>query len=270
MFNFAHLAFFGLGVYSYGILAKTYDVPPWLAIAAAGLVGVVAALVVSLPVLRLKGIYVILVTFAFGQLCLQLILSQSEISGGSQGMVLLPGLSLAEHNFARDQKFAYYYTALALLVGSTWYLRRLVRSRFGLSIVALRDNEDYAVSRGISLARQRLIAMAASALLTGIAGALYAAYLRVASIDVFGFGVLSLALSMLLLGGVGTVFGPVLGAFALTFAAEAMIDLGAWRFLIIAVLIVLVIRFYPGGLLSALQHLRDRLVAKPVKEDGEG
>ena len=266
VFNFAHLAFFGLGVYGAAILSKTYDVSSWIAIPMGGIVALLAALLVSLPVLRLKGIYVILVTFAFSQLCLQLVLSQSHITGGSGGMVLLPPLELGDHNFARDGKFAYYYVALLLLVIVIVFLRRLVRSHFGVSIVALRDDEDYAVSRGISVVRQRLMTMMASALVAGVAGGFYAIYLRVASPEVFGFPVMTLVLSMLLLGGAGSLFGPIVAAFVLTLLSEWMQELGQWRFLIIASVIILVMHFYPGGIITALRMLQERLTRLIVRE----
>lgn len=252
IFNFGHLAFFALGIYAQAILAKRLGVSPWAAIAAAGVAGVVAALIVSLPVLRLKGIYVVLVTFAFSQLCLQIIMSQEELTGGSLGMPLLPPLEIGDYSFARDNKLGYYYAALLLLVVSTIYLRRLVRSHFGVSIVALRDNEDYAVSRGVSLARQRLLTLVASALFTGIAGGFFSTYVRVASPEAFSFGPISLALSMLLLGGINSIDGAIVGAFVITMISEAMIHLGPWRFLIISALIVLVMRFYPGGIIAGL------------------
>ena len=266
VFNFAHLAFFGLGVYGAAILSKTYDVSSWIAIPMGGIVALLAALLVSLPVLRLKGIYVILVTFAFSQLCLQLVLSQSHITGGSGGMVLLPPLELGDHNFARDGKFAYYYVALLLLVIVIVFLRRLVRSHFGVSIIALRDDEDYAVSRGISVVRQRLMTMMASALVAGVAGGFYAIYLRVASPEVFGFPVMTLVLSMLLLGGAGSLFGPIVAAFVLTLLSEWMQELGQWRFLIIASVILLVMHFYPGGIITALKMLQERLTRLIVRE----
>ena len=260
IFNFAHLAFFGVGVYFCAIVSKVLGVSPWLAIPAAGLAAAAAALV-CLPVLRLKGIYVILVTFAFGQLVLHLVISQAEITGGSVGMVFLPALEIGDYKFTRDGKLGYYYIALTVFLLSTFFLRRLVKSSFGLAVVALRDNEEYAVSRGIFLARQRVYTLTASALFTGIAGGFYATYLRVASPEIFGFGVLSLVLSMLLVGGIGTIWGPVLAAFALTFLSEAMIDFGAWRHLIVAAMIVLVLLFYPGGLLMALDGIARRVTS---------
>lgn len=266
VFNFAHLAFFGVGVYGAAVLSKTYAVSSWLAIPMGGIVAVLAALLVSLPVLRLKGIYVILVTFAFSQLCLQIVLSQSDITGGSGGMVLLPPLEIADYNFARDQKIAYYYVSLALLVVVVLFLKALVRSHFGVSIVALRDDEDYAVSRGISGARQRLLTMMASALVAGVAGGFYAIYLRVASPEVFGFPFMTLALSMLLLGGAGSIYGPIVAAFVLTLLSEWMQELGQWRFLIIASAILLTIHFYPGGIISALRVLHDKVLGQVSKE----
>lgn len=257
--NFAHPAFFALGVYGYAISAKSLGLDPWLALVASSGVAAVAALIVALPVLRLRGIYVILVTFAFGQICLQVILSQSDITGGSRGMVLLPAIEIFGHSFALDGRVGYFYLTLLLLAVSTMYLRLLVRSPFGLSIQALRDNEDYAISRGISVARQRIQTMVASAFFTGVAGGIYAAYLRVASPEVFGFDFLVIVLSALLLGGTATVFGPVAAAVLLTLLAEWMADLEAWRYLVLACVIVAVLRFYPGGLYSLLTALATQL-----------
>jgi branched-chain amino acid transport system permease protein len=260
VFNFGHLAFFGLGAYASAILSKTVGISPWATIFIAGLVGGVAAVIVSIPVLRLKGIYVVLVTFAFAQLCLQLIMSQQPITGGSQGFPLVPPLKIGDYSFSTDGRFGYYFVALGLLIASTIYLERLVRSHFGVSIVALRDNEDYAISRGISLARQRLLTLVASAIFTGIAGGFFSTYARVASPEIFGFGPLSLALSMMLLGGIGSIYGPIVGAFVITIVSEAMVDLGPVRFLIISALIILVLLFYPGGIIAGLQHGFERLL----------
>ena len=251
LFNFGHLVFFGAGVYTAAIAAKTFGVNPWAAIPFGGATAAAAALVMAAPVVRLKGIYVVLVTFAFSQLMLQLILSQSAVTGGAEGMVRLPYLRLGEYKFVRDYKLGYYYVALALMVTSTAFLLLLARSSFGKSLRAVRDNEDYACARGISISRQRILALVLSAVFTGVAGGFYAIYLRVASPDVLGFGTLSLALSMVLIGGVGTIWGPVVAALALTFATEALAGIRGMeetRFIVVAVAMILVLRLAPGGL----------------------
>ncbi|MBV9749052.1 MAG: branched-chain amino acid ABC transporter permease [Acetobacteraceae bacterium] len=262
IFNFGHLALFGIGLYTYGLLTKLLGVNPWLALLAGGAAAVVAAIIITVPILRLKGIYIVLVSFAFSQLVFQLIISESSVTGGNSGLVRIPQLAIPGHNMVRDAKLGYYYIALALLACSTVFLRGFVRSPLGRSVVALRDNEEYAISRGISLARQRLITLAASALFTGIAGAFYGGYFRNASTDVFGMELTTLVLSMVLLGGRATIYGPLLASFFLTFLAEAMADLGAWRPIIIGVLIIAVLLAYPGGLYAAIESILRR-VASP-------
>jgi branched-chain amino acid transport system permease protein len=253
IFNFGHLALFGIGLYTYGILTSVGHFEPWVAFLAAGLASTFAAVLVAVPILRLKGIYIVLVTFGFSQLTMTIIISQSWVTGGTLGMVRIPTLPLFGHNLIRDNKLGYYYIALVLLGLGIAGLRVFVRSRLGLSIVALRENEDYAVSRGISLARQRVLTLAASALATGLAGAFYGAYLRTASVDVFGMGMTTLVLSMVLLGGAGTIYGSVLASALLTILAESAANLGPWRPMLIAVLIVAVVLVYPTGLMGFLR-----------------
>ena len=257
LFNFAHVALFAVGIYTYGILAKTLGVSPWLAIPAGGVTAMALAGLIALPVLRLSGIYIILVTIAFSQLVYQIIISQSDITGGTSGMVTLPALEAFDYRFVKNHRIGYYYTGLILLIASTAFLYTITRSRLGRAIVAMRDNKYYAMSRGISEARTRLLTLMASALFTGIAGGFYGSYVRVASADAFGLGFLTLLLSILLLGGAATIWGPVIAAVVVTVLSEAIGDLGAWRNIIIAVMIVLVLVFYPGGLWAAFQEIRE-------------
>lgn len=258
IFNFAHMAFFAIGAYATGILTKSLGLSPWLGIPAGMLAAVVASVIVCLPVLRLKGIYVILVTFAFAQLCLQIVLNQRELTGGNFGLVSIPPLEIGGFSFRDHQNAGYYYLALLMLVIAVAAASWFARSRFGWRVIALRDNETYAVSRGVPLARTRLATFAFSAIFPGAIGAVYAQYVRSASPDMFGFSFLTLALSMLLLGGTGSVWGPVSGAFVFTILSEAMAPLGPGRYLVTAVLIVLVLRFFPRGLAGIPKFIAGR------------
>ena len=253
VFNFGHVAFFGVGVYATGLTAKLLGIDPWIAIVIGGVAASAVAAVIALPVVRLQGVYVVLVTFAFSQLILQLVISQSQFTGGTQGMVRVPTLRLPGYNFLRDYKFGYYYVAFALLVLTTICLRRIVRSDFGLSLKALRDNEDYVVSRGIPVGLQRLKVLVASAFFTGIAGGFYVVYLRVASPEVFDFSTASLVLSMVLVGGTSSIYGSIFAALGLTFISEGLANingLGEGRFMLVAVAMVIVLLFLPKGLAS--------------------
>ena len=255
VFNFAHVAFFAIGAYTSGILVKDLGVAPWVTILAGGLMGSASGLLVCLPVLRVKGIYVCLITFAYSQLWLHVIRSQGEITGGSRGLVLIPAFSFAGYSFDQSSKIAYYYLFFFIMIVSIWLLRVTVKSCFGLSIVALRDNEDYAVSRGIPLARQRLITFAISAFFPGLVGAAYSLYTGIASADLFGFGYLTTVLSMLILGGISTIYGPVIGAFVLGFASEFLNELGPIKYMLIASLTILILRFYPEGVVGMIKKL---------------
>ncbi|TIN48743.1 MAG: branched-chain amino acid ABC transporter permease [Mesorhizobium sp.] len=268
IFNFAHVAFFGIGVYATGLTAKLLGLDPWLAMLLGGFAASAAAVVVAVPVVRLQGVYVVLVTFAFSQLVLQLVISQSQITGGTQGMVRVPTIWLPGYNFLRDYKFGYYYVAFGLLVVTTICLRWLVRSDFGLSIKGLRDSEDYAVSRGIPIAWQRLKALVASAFFPGIAGGFYAVYLRVASPEIFDFSTSSLILSMVLVGGISSIYGPIVAAFLLTFLSEGLANIDNFaegRFMLVAAAMVIVLLFFPRGLASAWPiHFRRKTGKTPA------
>ncbi|MBC6440722.1 MAG: alpha/beta fold hydrolase [Rhodospirillales bacterium] len=257
LFNFAHVGLFAVGIYTYAILAKTLGVSPWLSILAGGGTAALVALLIALPVLRLDGIYVILVTIALSQLIYLIVISWSDITGGTSGMVTLPTLKIGDYPLSRDGRIGYYFVGLGLLVANLTFLYRLTRSRLGRAIVALRDNKYYAIARGVSEARTRALTLMASAVFTGIAGAFYAAYLRVASPDAFGIGFLTVLLSILLVGGTGTIWGPVIAAFAISVLSEWLSGFGAWQNIVIAVAIILVVVFYPGGLWAAVQEVRE-------------
>ncbi len=257
LFNFAHVALFAVGIYTYAILAKTLGVNPWLAVLAAGPVSVLVATLIALPVLRLDGIYVILVTIAFSQLVYQIIISQSGVTGGTSGMVTLPPLRIGDYRLTSDGRMGYYYVALALLVAACAFLHLLIRSRLGRAIIAMRDAKYLGIARGVPEARTRALTLAASGLFTGLAGGFYASYVRVASPDIFGLGSLTLVLSILLVGGLGTIWGPVMAAFVIILLSEAMSDLGPWRDILIAMLIIAVMVFYPGGLWGVVQEVRE-------------
>lgn len=268
VFNFAHLAFFGIGAYTSGILTVKLGISPWLGIPCGAVTAAVASIIVSIPAIRLRGIYVALLTFACSQLVLLLLLSQPLITGGQQGLTGVPQLQIGDFRF-RESKFAHFYLVGLLLLCSTVFLRRLVTSDFGLSLIALRDFEEYAVARGIPLARQRLLAFLFSSIFPGLAGGVYAHFLIVASPDIFGFSLAILLLSMVLVGGVATIYGPVLIGVGMTYVSELMassawmsevfgVSRGPVRFMFVAVIIVLTMRFFPQGVWGLIKQYSAR------------
>ena len=253
--NFAHLGFFAIGLYSYAILSKVIGLDPWLALLITPAPAVLFAALLALPVLRLEGIYVILVTIAATQLLQQVVVSQSDYTGGTSGMVLLPRLTIGDYKLSSDNRVGYYYLALAMLTASTFFLYKLERSWMGRAVKALRDNKYYAIARGVSEARTRVLTLCLSAIFPALAGGFYGSYLRVASPDVFGLGFLTITLSVLLLGGVATIWGSLVAAGVVVGLSQLLADYGAWRNIVIALVIIGVVIVYPGGLYAALQEL---------------
>ena len=257
IFNFAHVAFFGIASYVSAISTLELGVPVWWDLVLAVAVVMMISFITAVLALRQRGIYVALVTFALTQLCVAIVNSQKGITGGAVGLVGVPDLQVGSFTFGSDAR-AYFYLAEALLIISTVATRWLVRSDFGISLIALRDFEDYAISRGIPGTRQRILAIVASSIFTSLAGSIYAHYLIVASPDVFSFSLTTFLLSMVLVGGAATSYGPIVAAFVLTVVTEQLAGLGVVRFMVIAVLIVVTLRFLPGGIWSLGATFRRR------------
>ncbi|GII94977.1 branched-chain amino acid ABC transporter permease [Sinosporangium siamense] len=258
IFNFAQIGFFGIGAYTTGILVTKTGVEPWLAIPISGVSAVLASLVAFLPVLRLRGIYVGLATYVFSQLCIYLVLGQAGLTGGSNGIVGIPRLTLGDTSLRADGRIGYYYLAAALLFATVVLVRLIVNSTLGKSLLAIRDNETLAVSRGVSRVRQHLIVFMAGAAVAGVAGSFNAFLNGVVSTDIFGFGYLTLLLSMIFLGGSGSVYGPLIGAVVVTLVSDYLRDAGAWRDIVIAALILVVLWIAPKGLAGLSRQALDR------------
>jgi branched-chain amino acid transport system permease protein len=273
IFNFAHVAFFGVASYVTAISTMKFNVPVWWdMVLAVAVVALVSALTAVLA-LRQRGIYVALVTFALSQLCIALVNSQKDLTGGAVGLVGVPDLKVGRFVFGAHPS-SYFYASEVLLIASTLFLRWLVQSDFGLSLVALRDYEDYAISRGIPAVRQRVLAIVLSSIFTSLAGSLYAHYLIVAAPDVFSFSLTTFLLSMVLVGGASSIYGPAIAAIVLTVGTEKLAGLGVVRYMVIAVLIVLTLRFLPGGVASLGRigmsaYRRRRAFASPLLPEGE-
>ncbi|MFX0200235.1 MAG: branched-chain amino acid ABC transporter permease [Candidatus Hodarchaeota archaeon] len=254
VFNFGHMAFFGIGAYSSAISVITFDISPLLGILIGGSFATASGSIIGLLTLRLRGIYVALLTFAFAEICHYSAYGLRSLTGGSSGLVGLPTFQFRGVPYYKFGEVAYYYGAVFLFIVFVFLFSFLLKSKLGLSVIALRDAESYAISRGISRTRQRIIVFLFSAFAAGSIGSFYAHYVRFVAPDLFEMGYLMNALSMVIVGGAGTLRGPIIAAFLLTFMLEFMQELGAWRFLVMSGLMILVIIYMPRGLYSILEY----------------
>lgn len=261
-FSFGHAAFFGTGAYAAAILPTSFGINPWVGFALAGLAGGGIGLVVGFLSFRfgLKGAYFALVTLAFAEV-LRILANTAEFTGAGVG-ILVP-LEQSAANFQFADKTGYYLVALALVVLGLIVTARLENSRFGARLMAVRENEDAAHALGVNVFEIKLKAIALSGALAGLAGAFYTQYfLYLDPTIAYGPAVSVEALLVPIIGGTGTLFGPLLGSGVLHTISELTqhfaADAPGINLVIYGVFLVLMILFMPNGLWGLAAQIRGR------------
>lgn len=264
-YSFGHAAFFGTGAYVTAILQVRYGINAWFGFAVgiaagAALGGVLGALVFRSG---LRGSYFALVTLAFAEV-LRIIASVAPITGAGVGTLIKLDLGIQSLQF--QSRAAFYWIILALVGVSLVIARLIERSRFGVWLIAVRENEDAAKALGVDASTVKTAAMVISAAITAAAGCFYAQYfLFVNSGIAYGTWISVEALLTPIIGGVGTVFGPLLGALVVETLSEGAKllagDAPGLDLIIYGAVLVLVIWIMPRGLIGGLMHVR-KLVAR--------
>ncbi|MEP7302059.1 MAG: branched-chain amino acid ABC transporter permease [Caldimonas sp.] len=258
--SIGHGLFFGVGAYVSTLLGIKLGVNPWLGLIAGASAAAAIGVLISIPCFRLRGHYFVIATLVVAESAQQLVTGWDWVGGATGLQVPMAKEGLWHFQFHRD-KTGYYYIALAMLVAVTVAIWMMQRSRFGIILRAIRDDEEAACSLGFSTIRYKLAAMALSAGLVGVCGVFYAQY--VLYID--PASVLSLALSVLMaliviLGGAGTVAGPIVGAAILVPLSEysRVAFSGSGRnvdLLLYGMMIMIIAVFRPEGLMSLFRPL---------------
>lgn len=265
IFSLAQMALFACGAYAAAMLGYYLQMPLWLAIPAGAVVAVLVSMLIGLACLRLRGAYVALLTLAIAQVMYIYIINDTDcftnppsgcmpLLGGVRGITKFGDLGFREL-FGTKFYVANYYLALLLLALAVAFSVVIIRGPIGLAFRALRDNPGYAVSRGISRFKYQLWIFALSAFFTGLAGAVYAAHFRAIGPDVFSITLLLFLMSMIVVGGLGTIWGPLLGAAVLMLADEAMKEFSDYRNIGLGLILAAFVILLPQGLVGGLQSL---------------
>jgi len=227
LISLGHAAFFGIGAYTLMLLSPEYDAASlWLSLPVAIAVAGLGALIIGALVLRTSGVYFIMVTLAFAQM-LYYFAIKSKALGGSDGAYIYvkpDAAILGWRPFDLGNRVQFYYLALVLMVGTYGLLRTVLRSLFGHVILGIRANEPRMRALGYPVFRYKLAAFALAGALAGLAGYLEAAQYGYVNPELFGWQASGSVLMMVILGGIGTLFGPILGAFALTLLQDFLSD----------------------------------------------
>ena len=253
--SFGHAAFFGLGAYTTSLLWLHLDANPILTMPLAGLLAAIYGWLWGWPCLRLAGPYFAIATIGVGE-ATRILMNNLEVTGGSSGLALPTPASYS--------KVPHYYLALALAITAVATSRWIARSRFGLGLRAIRDDREVAESLGVPTARYQLYALAASSFLVGLGGSFYAQYMfYIVPEKVFGFDLSISMILMSLIGGLGTLIGPVLGAVLfLVLEQFLLVNLPSLHLGSFGLLLIGIVLFEPRGFAGVLHRIRERARAK--------
>jgi len=259
LLNLGHVAFFGIGGYSSALLALKLGLSPWVGLPSGGIIASLFGICLGIPSFRLSGPYLAITTIGFSEILRLISMNWVELTRGSLGLYGIPpftalklpgGLSI---RFVSEQNV--YYLVLIFVVLTLVLMHKLTHSEFGITLKSMREDETGAESIGINTSRYKLTVFMISAFLAGLAGSLYAHYIRLISPEMLSLGETFSVLTMVMVGGLGTLFGPVIGAVLLTFLSEGLrfledivkIDI---RFIIYGALLILTILFMRNGIVG--------------------
>jgi branched-chain amino acid transport system permease protein len=267
--NLAHAGFMAIGAYTVGILTVDYGVPYWVAFALAGLVASAFGLVAGLISLRLKTHFFAIFTLCVGFIIYLIIEKWDALTHGTVGIIGIPAPP-GVGPIAFDSPVSQYYLVLFFLVVSLWLMSRIVNSLLGRAFVAIRNSEDLAETLGIPLMRTKVLAFVLSTFYAGLAGALYAGFVRflgpAMALESHTFDMIA----FILVGGIGTLFGPLLGAILLTWLTQSLQFLQDYRMIIFGPLLILLVMFFPQGLIGFYrERMARRAAAAPAARKEE-
>ena len=271
--NFAQAAFWGIGAYVTAILTLK-GLSFWLALPVSVLATALCSLLLGIPTLRLRAYYLAMATIAFGEIVQLVLVHWEPVTGGTSGLRNVPGVSLGSHLLTGNTQ--HYYFLLAWCALALWLSLRLRATRIGRAMLALRDSEIAAEVMGVDTVRMKMLALGLSSAYAGLAGSLYVGYVNYLSPDLFSNAQAVLFFVMLVIGGVGSAIGAVLGTIVLTVLPEALRFLKEWYLVLYGVGVILMISFLPDGLVSIGRRLRRSAggvgmpAAVPVPPTGAG
>ena len=257
--SFGHVAFFGVGAYASTIMQLRFGWSPWLGLPVSALAGALVGGVIAVLSFRagLKGSYFALITLAFAEV-LRIVTNSVSFTGGGLGL-LIP-MKASATNFQFAERIGFYFVILMLAALSVALAEWLRRSRFGAQLAAIRENEDSAKALGINVFREKVKVMLISGAISGMGGCFFAQYfLYIDPLVVFGVDKSVEMLLVSMIGGAGTVYGPLVGALLLAFISDitrVLTQVQGLSLVLYGSLLVVIIAYLPNGLIDLFKRRR--------------
>jgi branched-chain amino acid transport system permease protein len=264
LFSFGHAAFYGIGAYTAAILATRFRFPFLLTLPLSGVAAGIFGAAIAFPTLRLKGIFLALVTIGFQQITYLVIMNWVSLTRGPMGIPGIPPVSF--FGFDLKSNFHYYYLILFLDGVVLFLISRISDSRVGRTFIAIREDEVAAQSISINIFRTKVLSFVLATFFAGLAGAFFAHHARFVSADSFRLEETFLILTMLVVGGMGSIPGPVIGAIFLVILPELFRFLAEYRGVIYGIILIATILFRPQGIAGVPGIIPTRgILSRPEK-----
>ena len=258
--SLGHAAFFGIGAYTAGLLMVKLGVSFWFTLPIAALLCFAIGLLLGFPALRVQHHYLAFATLGFNTLVFLIIRNEEWLTGGTFGLNGVPRPSIGDYELTKD--IAYYYLVLALFIAASLVLWWIVRSPWGRAFNALRDNPIRAESVGIDIRAYTLLAFAIGAAYAGVAGVLFGSLVNFIEPAPFGIPASIAMLLMVVVGGLGRFWGPLLGAVLVTLLPEWLRFLKDWYLVAFGLMVMLLMVYDPGGLLGLPDRIRQSRIKR--------
>lgn len=260
MLDLGYIAFYGVGAYTYALLSIHFHLSFWLALPVSCFFAAIAGCIIGYPTLRMRGDYLAIVTLGFGEIVRIILNNWMSLTNGPNGIlgIKAPGIYVPQFSGGLSFEYIYlkklyylYFVVLLLCVFTIIAVYRLNYSRIGRAWEAIREDETVAELMGVNIFRLKLLAYAMGAVFGGLAGAFFAARMRFVSPESFTFIESAMVLSMVVLGGMGSIPGIILGAMALIVLPEIFREVELYRMLAFGAAMTLMMIFRPKGLIPA-------------------
>ena len=254
--SLGHAAFYGIGAYGTGILTANYGISPWAALILAVLLAVIIAYLVGVPTLKLSGYYLGMGTLGFGMIVHILIREWASVTGGASGLVGIPSLSLGAISFEspRNYYLLVWFTVLAVIE----ICRRIVCSRMGRALRSIHDSENASRAVGVNTSDLKLKVFVLSAALAALAGFFYAHFVSFISPESFGFIASVRMVTMVVIGGMASIWGALFGAVLLTVLPEVLHSFADFEMVVYGMILITVMIFMPQGLTRGVIDIYER------------
>jgi branched-chain amino acid transport system permease protein len=252
--SFGHAGYYAIGSYCSTLLAMKLGIPVVVSMLIAAFVAMLFGVIMAFPAARLVKHFLSLLSIAFGNMVFMLISATVWLTNGFSGIMNIPPVNLFGFRITSNQGYFFFCLVITVLMLICKY--RIIESRTGRAFIAIRENVQAANGMGINVRYYKVLAFALSAFYTGLAGALYAHLVRFISPDTYTNITSNLFMTMLLFGGIASLFGPLVGSSILVICTELMQSLIRYQMLIYAIFILVVLFFLPNGVIGTLDTLR--------------